>query len=72
MDATAMTYEVVEDKHHPDDWRVEATDYDHDGQVRVAIFSGPKAKERAEEYTKFKGGEEFQSGGAEGPLIPQV
>jgi len=49
-----MEYEVAEDKLFPGDWRVEATDYESDGECYVVIFSGPHAKERAEEYADFK------------------
>lgn len=53
---TALEYEVVRsrDAVEDDEYRVEAIDYDHDGQVYVAIFSGPNARKRAEEYAKFK------------------
>ena len=44
-------YEVAESRHQ---WRVEAIDHDQDGQVFVTIFSGPEAKERAEEYAAWK------------------
>jgi hypothetical protein len=37
-----------------DEWRVEAIDYDKDGQIYVAIFCGPQAQARAEEYARFK------------------
>ena len=53
---TALEYEIVRSVSavEEDEYRVEAIDYDDDGQVYVAIFSGPKAKERAEEYANFK------------------
>ena len=51
---TAVEYEVVQSVGTLDEWRVEGIDYDRDGQVYVAIFSGPEAKERAEEYARFK------------------
>ena len=52
-----LEYEVIRsrDAVADDEYRVEAIDYDHDGQVYVAIFYGPDAKERAEEYAAFKG-----------------
>jgi hypothetical protein len=37
-----------------DEWRVEAIDYESEGEVYVAIFSGSEAKERAEEYAAWK------------------
>ena len=53
---TALEYEVVRsrDAIEDDKYVVEAIDYEHDGQIYVAIFSGPNARERAEEYAKFK------------------
>jgi len=47
-----MNYETVESKHYPDEWRVEAID--SEGRVFVALFSGPAAKERANEYASWK------------------
>ncbi len=38
----------------PHEWRVEAIDYESEGEVYVAIFTGPKARERADEYARFK------------------
>lgn len=49
-----MNYEVVESKHYPDEWRVEAID--NEGRAFIAIFSGPAAKERASEYAAWKNG----------------
>ena len=48
-----LDYEVVQDRNSAEEWRVEAIDYENDGQVYVAIFSGPSAKTRAEEYARF-------------------
>ena len=52
--ATALSYEVVEDALTLGDFRVEAIDSESDGEVYVAIFSGPDAEIRAEEYAKWK------------------
>ena len=49
-----MKYEVSEDKINPGDWRVEAVDYESEGECYVTIFSGPLARERAVQYTVFK------------------
>ena len=49
-----MNYEVVPDKETPDVWRVEAIDYDADGQCYVAVFTGAQAQERAREYAAWK------------------
>jgi hypothetical protein len=45
-----------EDRHNPGDWRVEANDSDNEGVFYVTIFSGPKSRERAEEYAVIKNG----------------
>jgi hypothetical protein len=47
-----MSYEALEDKKYPGDWRVEA--FDDDGRCYVAIFSGPEAWQRAQEYAAWK------------------
>lgn len=52
-----MDFEVLEDRRNPGDWRVEAMDFEDEGKVYVAIFSGPDAKERAHEYASFKNSE---------------
>ena len=49
-----MRYEVKRDDVVPDQCRVEAIDYDNEGVCYVAIFSGPKATERAIEYAEWK------------------
>jgi hypothetical protein len=38
----------------PGDYRVEAIDKDGDGEVFIAIFVGPDAQARAEEYAEWK------------------
>jgi hypothetical protein len=49
-----MRYESFEDRKNPGDWRVEAIDHASEGECYVAIFSGPAAQERAEEYAAWK------------------
>jgi hypothetical protein len=51
-----MRYEIIEDAESVDGdaWRVESVDYQGDGSVYVAIFSGPDARQRAEEYAEWK------------------
>ena len=49
-----MQVEIVPCATGVDDWRVEAIDFDNEGIVYVACFSGPEAKERAEEYAAWK------------------
>lgn len=41
----SLKAEVARDKLSPNDWRVEKID--SDGDVEVAIFSGPKVRDRA-------------------------
>jgi hypothetical protein len=49
-----LHYETIEDNRLAGDFRVEAIDTQGDGEVYIAIFSGPEAKERAEEYAEWK------------------
>jgi hypothetical protein len=51
----ALKYEAFPDKVEPNAWRVEANDIDR-GDVYIALFMGPLAQERAEEYARFKNG----------------
>ena len=49
-----MQYEVAQDKQFPQSWRVEAIDFEHTGDVYVAVFDGPSAEQRAREYAAWK------------------
>lgn len=49
-----MNYEVQQSRLTPDEWVVEAIDHESEGEVYAALFSGPGAKERAEEYAAWK------------------
>jgi hypothetical protein len=49
-----MFYEMIEDRLQPGDYRVEAINSEGDGEVYTAIFVGPDARERAEEYANWK------------------
>jgi hypothetical protein len=51
-----MEYVVARSTGVPDEseYRVEAINFDGDGECYVALFWGPLAKERAEEYAEFK------------------
>jgi hypothetical protein len=53
-----MTYDVIETG--PDQWNVEAIDTE--GLCYVAIFSGPKAYQRAREYKHWKNPGKITSG----------
>jgi hypothetical protein len=48
-----LEVEVVPLRHDPDRWLVEAIDYGSEGEICRAIFSGPKAKERAFDYARL-------------------
>ena len=52
-------YKAFPDREVDDDWRVEMIDYDSDGSIYVAIFSGPEAMERAQEYAIWKNHQQF-------------
>jgi hypothetical protein len=54
-----LTYELAQHPKYPDEWVVEAINYPElglggDGEIYAALFSGPRAKERAEEYLRLK------------------
>lgn len=49
-----MEYEIVEDQLQSGSYRVEAIDSEGDGEVYIAIFVGPDAEMRAEEYAGWK------------------
>lgn len=54
--ASGLTYDVVPSQSDPTrtEWRVEAIDFSDEGKCYAAIFFGPLAKERAEEYAALK------------------
>jgi hypothetical protein len=52
--AVSLRFEAVRDQINPSEWRVEAINTT--GDVFVAIFCGPLAKERAEDYATIKNG----------------
>jgi hypothetical protein len=49
-----MQYQVERSHEIQDEWCVEAINHEGDGEIYVAIFSGPDAKRRAEEYAAWK------------------
>lgn len=49
-----MDYEVVVSQDVPDSWVVEAINYEGDGEIYSALFSGPDAEIRAREYAAWK------------------
>jgi hypothetical protein len=48
-----VNYEVMADKDFPNDWRVEAID-SKNGDIYVAVFSGPDSEQRAREYAAWQ------------------
>ena len=52
--STRVAYEMVKSENVPDEYRVEGIDYEREGVVYVALFSGPDAEQRAREYARFK------------------
>ena len=55
-----MKYEVVEDRYSPGDFRAEAINSSGDGEVFVAVFTGPDASERAYDYAAWQNGTEIE------------
>jgi len=51
-----MDWEVFRDKEFLYDWRVEAINYDGDGEIYCTAFSGPLAEERARSYAAWRNG----------------
>jgi len=49
-----MEWTVFKDSRKRGVWRVEAPDFDEEDQLYITIFSGPEARERAEEYAEWK------------------
>lgn len=45
---------VEERNDEPGVWTVEAIDMTRDGEIYQTFFAGPKSRERAEEYARFK------------------
>ena len=48
-----MQYEMKESL-FKGEWVVEAINHEGDGEIYIAAFSGPEAKERAAEYAAWK------------------
>ena len=54
MGGNLMEWECFEDMKNKGDWRVEAIDFDNEGEVYVTIFSGRGSRKRAHEYAAIK------------------
>jgi hypothetical protein len=48
-----MRYDVARSEEAPFDWVASAVNDEGDGEIYVAVFSGPRAKERAAEYAEW-------------------
>lgn len=53
VQTSTLKFEALQDMTSPNEWRVEAIDIKA-GDVFIAIFCGPLAEERANEYARFK------------------
>jgi len=49
-----MLYEVQESAEARGNYLAFAIDHEGEGEIYLVLFSGPKAKERAEEYASWK------------------
>lgn len=49
-----LQYEVYESEESPGDWIAAAVDDSSEGEIYLALFSGPAAEERAREYALWK------------------
>jgi hypothetical protein len=49
-----MRYEVTPSRDFPGDWVAGAVDTGRDGEIHIALFSGPQARDRAKEYAAWK------------------
>lgn len=68
-----MQYEIIEDRFLTSTYRVEAINDAGDGEIYVAVFSGPCAKERAEDYAAWMASKEVDLeawGRAIGQVLP--
>ena len=52
-----MIYQVQASEENKGDYIASAIDDESKGKIYLALFSGPKAKERAEEYAAWKNSE---------------
>ena len=51
-----LNYEVLPSFGVPDEWRVEAIDFEGGGDCYITIFSGPLAEQRATAYQGWMNG----------------
>ena len=54
MSKTNLRYELVQCEGSVNVWRVEAIDEENEGVIYMALFSGPDARAKAQEYAAWK------------------
>ena len=52
MTTSTLQVEIVPHREWPDAWVVEAIEFERDGAIEQAIFSGPNARERAQAHAQ--------------------
>jgi hypothetical protein len=57
-----MRYEVFESRESPSDWVAAAVNDEGSGEIYTAEFSGPGARQLAEEYAEWKNGQLARQG----------
>lgn len=58
MSKTNLRYELVQCEGSVNVWRVEAIDEENEGVIYMALFSGPDARAKAQEYAAWKSARE--------------
>ena len=56
----SVEYKVIQSEDNPEEWIVEAIDFESEGEIYTAIFGGWDAEKRAEEYANWKNGTSIQ------------
>ena len=54
VESAILEHEVISARDAAGEWLVEAIDHEQEGEVYMTRFSGPRARERAEEYAHWK------------------
>lgn len=68
-----LEYTVVQSAVCLGTWSVEAFDLEGEGELYMAVFTGPDARERAEEYAAFKNeSDEERAVGRLGDALPAL
>lgn len=56
MSELTSVYEVSRSQEMDEDWVAGAVDHESEGEIYIALFSGPGAEGRAREYADWKNG----------------